>query len=317
MLYLIDKYIEEYPYRKILELLRFKDCSKNLHEMTLDEVNEIVAKWKPVIRSTAENTKRKIAQYFDWLATQQVNISFDISKVKFPIKEKSTDHVIYSTKDIQKYFDILYAAIERRAAQNGTSGSTSCFLRCHAAGILAFYGLSDEEILQLDLSDVQPDGVIGYDLPLTKEDLEVLMSYKSLQKYDNNKNFQSTKYIRGSSDINRTLIIADIEEKYSYLKSLLKTSQLNVFGKFNRAYYEEKKHGKKLSMGDKTPEWFDDIFHLKTNWLIKRKKEYIAYRDDRDEKFSKDLVVKRIAELNDKIAEYKQEVEELQKLLQG
>lgn len=323
MLYLIDEYIEQYPYRKILELLRFKDCSKNLHEMTLDEVNTVVATWNAVIPSTAENTKRKIAQYLEWLGTQGVSIAFDIRKVKFPLKKSNADHAIYSTRDIQKYYDILYASIERNATKNGTNGSVSSLLRCHAAGILAFYGLSDEEILHLDLSDVQSYGVIGYDLPLTNDDIEILMRYKNLDRYDNNRNLKGTKYIRNAnndgvlenSSLNRPLIIACAEEEHSYVKTLLNTSQLNLFGKFDRAYNEEKKRGEKITMGGKTPQWFDDIFHLKVNWLTKRKKEYIAYRDTRDKKFSKDIVVERIAEINNSIAKLKQEAEELQKQL--
>lgn len=324
MLYLIDKYIEQYPHRKIPELLRFRDSSKNLHEMTLNEVNEIVATWNSVIASTAENTKRKIAQYLEWLSEQGMEISFDISQVKFPVKESDAENVVYSTRDIARYYDTLYAAIERKATMNGTNGSTSAFLRCHAAGILAFYGLSDDEILALDLSDVQSDGIVGYNLPLTEEDIAVLMNYKCLRRYDNNKNLKGTKYIRNTNDsgqpenvyfLNRPLMKVDVEEKYAYLKTLLKTSQLNLFGKFDRAYNEEKKSGIKLVMGGKTPQWFDDIFQVKANWLAKRKKEYIAYRDLRDKSYSKDMIREKINLLNNDIRKLQNEVEELQKQL--
>lgn len=324
MLYLIDKYIAEYPHRKIPELLRFGECSKNLHEMTLNEVNAIVSTWNAVIASTAENTMRKIAQYLEWLEDQGEKISFDVRKVEFPIKENTENYSVFSTRDIQKHYDTLYTAIDRKAAKTGLSGSTSSLLRCHAAGILAFYGLSDEEILQLDLSDVQPDGVIGYDLPLTKEDIEILLKYKNLQQYDNNKNLKGTKYIRNGNGgnlvgdmrfLNRPLVRAEIDEQYSYLKSLLKTSQLNLLGRFDRAYKEEKCREDKILVGKKAPQWFADILHLQGNWLLKKKHEYIAYRDLRDKQFSEDLILKRIEEIDDSISKLNKEKEGLQDLL--
>lgn len=329
MLYLIEKYIAQFPYRQIPELLRFKDCGANLHEMTLDEVNEVVSNWSPVLPETAENTKRKIAQYLEWVAEQGQTLAFDISKVKFPVKENTSEYVIYSTKDIQKYYNILYSAIERKAVANGTSGSTQIFRMTHAAGILAFYGLTDKQILNLDLSDVQADGVRGYDLPLTQEDISILLDYKNMHKHDNNNTLKGEKYIRNRSVtgqttdsyfLNRPLSKIDVEEKYIYLRSLLKTSQLNLFGKFDRAYAEEKKHGEKIVMRGKTPQWFSDIFQASENWLTKRKKEFISYRDFRDENNrstdnTNDKIMKQLNAINSQIAKLNQEAEELRKQL--
>jgi len=109
MLYRIDEYIAEYDYRPTLELLRFKDCDKYLHKMTLDEVNDIVSSWKPVIASTALYTSRKINQYFDWLRKQNEDVSFDARDIKFPIRDDASVN-IFSTDDIQKYYNILYEA---------------------------------------------------------------------------------------------------------------------------------------------------------------------------------------------------------------
>lgn len=325
MLYRIDEYIAEYDYRPTLELLRFKDCDKYLHKMTLDEVNDIVSSWKPVIASTALYTSRKINQYLDWLRKQNEDVSFDARDIKFPIRDDASAN-IFSTDDIQKYYNILYEAVERTATMNGTTASIDVFNMTHAAGILAFYGLSDKEILDLDYSDVQEDGVNGYDLPLTKDDINVLMRYKRMTKYETNNNvLRGDKYIRNrlqngkSTDayfLNRPLSRVEVEEEYSYLKSLLKTSNLNLFGKFNRAYLEEKKRGEIITARGGIPQWFKDIFQVSGNWITKRRKNYIEYRNARETYGNeKNDVIEKINALNAEIAKLNQEAEELRKQL--
>lgn len=325
MLYRIDEYIAEYDYRPTLELLRFKDCDKYLHKMTLDEVNDIVSSWKPVIASTALYTSRKINQYLDWLRKQNEDVSFDARDIKFPIRDDASVY-IFSTDDIQKYYNILHEAVERTATMNGTTASIDIFNMTHAAGILAFYGLSDKEILDLDYSDVQEDGVNGYDLPLTKDDINVLMRYKRMTKYETNNNvLRGDKYIRNrlqngkSTDtyfLNRPLSRVEVEEEYSYLKSLLKTSNLNLFGKFNRAYLEEKKRGEIVTARGGIPQWFKDIFQVSGNWITKRRKNYIEYRNARETYGNeKHDVIEKINALNAEIAKLNQEAEELRKQL--
>lgn len=319
MLYLIDKYIEQYPYRQIPELLRFEECSENLHEMTLAEVNAEVATWKAVLPVTAENTKRKIAQYLEWLSAQGEVVCFDVSKIEIPTKEKTDEYVIYSTNDIHRYYDVFFMAIEQYATAHGTNVNNQIFQMTHAAGVLAFYGLTDKQILDLELSDIQADGVRGYDLPLTKEDIDVLLRYKNLTVYTNGTTLKGTKYIRNNKIeatidtyfLNRPLSKANVDEKYSYLKALLKTSQLNLFGKFNRAYNEEKRRNEELVVRGKTPQWFIDIIQASENWVGKRKKEYIAYRYNRDHK--NEAVTAKLEAIEAEIAKLNQEAEELRK----
>lgn len=327
MLYLIDEYIAEFPRRQNDELLKFKSCEKNLHEMTLSEVNEIVSKWKPVTSRTATRTKWKIGQYLDWLYDKKgQTINFNIMAVELPTKDIAPVY-IFSTKDIHKYYDILETAIERKAALDGTNASTNIFKMCHAAGILAFYGLSDEQILALDLSDVQTDGVKGYDLPLTEEDINVLMAYKHMQEYDNYRKLKGSKYIRpATSDgttidayfLNRPLSKVELEEKYSYIKTLLKTSQLNLFGKFDTVYHKEIEYGEGIPDVGKMPDWFKYIFMVSPNWLTKIRKQYIEYRDARDaeeetKEASNRAVMSQLDNVNSKIAKLNKATEELNK----
>lgn len=329
MLYLIDEYIAEYPLRQHDELLKFKSCEKNLHEMTLNEVNEIVSKWNPVSANTALRTKWKIAQYLDWLIfKKRQSIKFDIMEVDLPTKDAPSNY-IFSTKDIQQYYDILNLAIERKAAMDGTNASNQIFKMTHAAGVLAFYGLTDKQILDLDLSDIQPEGVRGYNLPLTQEDINILMAYKNTWSYDGFHQLKGTKFIRtrvsdgstiDSYFLNRPLSKVVVEEKYSYIKALLKTSQLNLFGKFNEVYRKEIKYGEAIPDIGKMPDWFKNIFKVSPNWLTKIRKQYIEYRDARDAdeeaKESSDRVItNQLNEINSQIAELNKEAERLRKQL--
>lgn len=329
MLYLIDEYIAEFPDRQHDELLKFKNCDKYLHEMTLNEVNEIVSNWNPTTSQTAQRTKRKISQYLNWLHDNKgQTISFNIMAVELPTKDIAPNY-IFSTKDIQKYYDILYTAIERKAALDGTNASAQIFKMTHAAGILAFYGLTDEQILALNLSDIQPEGVVGYDLPLTQEDINVLMAYKNTWSYDNNHKLQGDTYIRtrrsdGSTIdvyfLNRPLSKAMVEEKYSYIKALLKTSQLNLFGKFDDVYRKEIAYGEEIPSTGKTPDWFKNIFKVSPNWLTKIRKQYVDYRAARDadeeaRELSNRVVASQLDDINSKIAELNKEAEKLRKQL--
>ena len=329
MLYLIDEYIAEFPDKQHDELLKFKSCEKNLHEMTLSEVNEVVSKWNPVAFSTVYKTKWKIGGYLDWLHdVKNQTINFNIKAVEFPTKD-AVPNYIFSTKDIQKYYDILYMAIERKAALDGVNASTKIFRMCHAAGILAFYGLTDKQILALDLSDIQPDGVRGYNLPLTQEDINVLMAYKNTQSYDDFHKIKGTKYIRtATSDgktadtyfLNRPLSKVSLEEKYTYIKALLKTSQLNLFGKFDEVYHTEAEYCEEISATGRIPDWFKYIFMVSPNWLTKIRKQYIEYREARDadeeaRKVSNRVITSQLDDINSKIAELNKEAEELRKQL--
>lgn len=337
MLYLISEYINANPQKKkesFLELLRFEKASKYLHEMTIDEVNAETSKWSPVSKETAVKTKLKISQYVKWIAEQDRNIeiAFNVKDIVLPLKETITAE-IYSTKDIRHYYEILELSINRMATRNGTSFSPAYLLTAKAAGILAFYGLSDEQILALDLSDVTSDGVAGYDLPLTQRDIDTLLEYKRLTKFDNHKTLKGTKYIRTVtpnmqptvSYLNLAFKYIEVEDDYKYLTTALRTPQLNLFGKFNKVYQEEKSRGEDIASTRQIPQWFADIFKVSKNWLTKMKKEYLDYRSKRDalefsiagEKQAKnEEISSRIVTLQAEIAEKIKEVDELRSQLQ-
>lgn len=47
MVYRLDDYKNAYPNRPLAVLNKFQNCNKNLHEMSLDELNDFVKDWKP------------------------------------------------------------------------------------------------------------------------------------------------------------------------------------------------------------------------------------------------------------------------------
>ena len=291
MLLYFDDYTKEYPRRPVSELKKFESCPKALHEMTLTEVNEIVKDFQPVLRNTALRARRIIAQYFDWLSEKGVQVSLDAKGIEFPITSEM-EHYVYNSNDIHQYFVILDNAIKEHDALIGATTSHEALLMTHAAGILAFYGLTDEQILNLDLKDVLPTGVVGFDLPLSKDDMAVLMEYKGMDKFANGLPLLGTKYIRTTYSYNteiedprflsRPLVRLNISKEYNYLKDLLKPTTLNLMGKFDRAFRYEKENGEEIKMNITTPQWFGKIMQLKGSWLAERKKDYIAYRNIRN-----------------------------------
>ncbi len=332
MLYLIDEYNKQYPHRRLCEIQKFENAEKYLHEMTIDEVNSECADWEAVSSETAANTKRKIAQYLNWLSEQGCDVGFNASDIALPIKEDIAPQ-IYSTNDIHRCYDTLKMALERSAVQNGSNVSMFFLNMSHAAGVLAFYGLTDNEILNIDLSDVQPSGINGYDLPLTEEDIDVLLQYKYQTKCSNNLVLQGTKYFRntkinGSVNmiyVNRPIMDISVERKYQYLKTVLKTSYISLCGKFDRAYRMEKCTNMTIMNNHTTPQWFSDIFQVSKNMLVRRRKEYIAYRDQRNASMpesecetyqSKEAICDRIDTIQKHINDLNKEVEELRKKLQ-
>lgn len=330
MLYLISEYMKENPYKKIPALLAFADAEKNLHEMTAEEANLITSNWKPVNFSDALYALRSIAHYFEWLKKQEVEVSIEAKNIKIPTISKDTIS-IYSTKDIQYYFDMLEKAVETSSVISGESISTNFIKMNRAVGVLSFYGLTEAEILDLNLEDISDGGVKGYNLPLTAQDINVLLAYKNFSKFDNGRALCGSKYIRTSSMvkaadskyINRYLHEIKISEEYEFLKDVLKTSHLRTLGKFDEAYRQENKRGETISVKVKTPDWFADIFKVGSTWLLKMKREYIAYRERRDrvsplptkvEKIkqqTREDIIKDINTINDKILELTQEVQTL------
>lgn len=289
MLYLFDKYTQEYPRRQVSVLKKFESAPEYLHKMTSVQVNEITKNFQPVIKNTADKNRRFIAQYLTWLTENGIKVSLDAKEIDLPVEAQFPNY-IFSAADIHKYYEKLFVAVDRIGAISNITYSKEMFLMPYAAGILGYYGLTAEQIIALDLSDIQEEGVLGYDLPLTKEDIDILLRYKNMNTIGNNFPLKGTKFIRSfrsvpivdASFFVRPFERVRLEKEYTYLSEMLKHYNVVMMGKFDRAYQHEQKFGIEIVPGSSVPQWFYDLMEVRGDWIFARKKEYLAYKEARD-----------------------------------
>ena len=190
----------------------------------------------------------------------------------------------------------FFASCERQAARSGEFFSRAKYLTGYATDILSFYGLTTEQILALNLSDVQKNGVAGYDLPLTQTDIDVLLEYKNLNEFVNNKKISGYKYIRSAGVVSEGTLDYGInhgacEDKDKYLKRLLTFKNIYKLGRYAEIYAEEKRTGKLVDLSNRAipADWFLKKIELivggelKGNRITAYKKDYEAYRSERME----------------------------------
>lgn len=294
MVYKFDEYVEAFPKKNVSTLKKFVNEAKNLHEMSTAEINAITSTWGAATSGTASNQKSVISLYFDWLAENGVAVAADIDSIVIPVK--SAEFLIYSSENLHEYWEKFFTSCERQSAITGDFFSRDKYLTSYVAGILSFYGLTVEQILALDLSDVQRDGVIGYDLPLTSRDIDVLLEYKGLNELANNKKVSGHKYIRAAGVVNEDTLDRGInhgacESKDKYLKRLLTFRNAYKLGRYAEIYAEEKRTGKLVDLSNRAipADWFLEKIELivggelKGGRITAYKKDYEAYRSERME----------------------------------
>lgn len=244
--------------------------------------------------------------------------------------------MIFSTQDIIHYYNLLFSVLTNQAIKSGSQFSANSYLMSYAAGILGFHGLTDEQIIELDLIDITTEGVKGYNLPLTKEDINILMSYKDVTTLANHMPLIGSKYIRSSRGIDnidgaflsRPLWRLKLPEEYSYLKNLLRVQNLYQLGVYNRIYELEKSTGETVTLGGITPLWFKKIIGKAEMAITVNKKRYIQYKHDREEAqsdipkevitsehISKQEIQKKYDELLQRRRELDKEIQELQEMV--
>ena len=294
MVYNFDKYVEQFPKKNVSTLKKFIGMAKNLHEMSIEEINAIIATWGAVTQATATNQKSVISLYFDWLTENGISVAANIDDIVIPVK--TAEFLIYSSVMLHEYWNKFFKSCEKQAARSGDSFGRDKYLASYVAGILSFYGLTSDEILDLALSDVQPDGVAGYDLPLTQEDIDILLEYKNFNVFSNNKKAHGYKYIRSAGVVSEEILDRGInhgacEDKDKYLKRLLTFKNAYKLGRYAEIYAEEKRTGRMLDLSNRAipADWFLKKIELivgnelKTNRITAYKKDYEAYRSERME----------------------------------
>ena len=290
MVFMFDEYVAEFPNRALQALNKFADSPKNLHEMSADEISEVFTKSGAMSEKTAMNQRSDIRLYLNWLQSKGVKCNPDVvNKVEHMTDTKQFR--IFNTDDLDREFKKLYAYLDKVAEEKKSSYSRVPFLMNQVADILAFYGLTVEQIIALRLTDVTIDGVAGYDLPLTKYDKSLLMSYRNTRK-SGNKMLLGDTYIRTTSPmpvqprlISNPLSNIKYDDEHEYLKSLLRVSNVYDLGVLNRIYEREQTESEKiLAKRSAMPQWAVEIAKLSDNTTTRAafKHNYIDYRDERE-----------------------------------
>ena len=292
MIYRFDDYVSAYPTRNVSTLKKFVNEAKNLHEMSTAEINAITEKWEGTTPASASNMKSIISQYFNWCAENNISVAADVNSIVFP--KKTTEFLIYSSEMLHEYWEKYLKSCEREAVKTGDGYNRARFLVSYAASILSFYGMTCEQILDLNLSDVQPDGIIGYDLPLTKADIDVLLEYKNLTESENHKKLTGYKYVRSAGKVsertlNNGVNQGNCETKDKYLKAILTFKNTYVLGRYAEIYAAEKSTGELVTVDKRAvaPKFFTDRINLivgkeaQMQTILAYKREYVTYRSER------------------------------------
>ena len=286
MLYLFDDYLSENPNKYSPIFLKFQDSPKNLHEMTVDEINETLKDEEYSI-NTIQNYRNALKLYLEWLQAHGVKCDADIyDSIKF--NESKVEYLIFSADDIHKQYEILFDYVKKLY---GARFSPTTYYLPYAAGILAFYGVSPEKIINLDYYAISKDGVKGYDLPLTKKDIDVLIFYQTYKGKSDQLGF-GDKYIRSGDSklvikpefLSRPLWNIKFDDEHAYLKQTLGVANLYKLGRLARMYEQEVVSSTKIELCCKTPQWFLDEFseYNSISGITNIKKAYIAYRAERE-----------------------------------
>ena len=306
MVYLYDEFCQACPKISKTSLNKFLKSEKNLHEMTLSELNEEVSKWRGLKSRSIGGQRANLIYYLKWLKSQGIDTDPEIMRqVEFPSQEE--EYFIYSTADIHELWHKLFNELEKQAAIQNKVFSRKSYLVCYASGILSFYGLTSEQILGLNLSDVRTNGVYGYDINFTKEDLDILLEYKNLTVLENGKKLGGYKYVRTVEEHGDSASGRIINYALSRVKSQNKNNSIirdiankvtSTFlfecGVYNRIFNYEIEHNTEVQNQAFTPDWFVEfvnVFNRKQNddgssiindtSVCNYKKKYINYRTER------------------------------------
>ena len=310
--YLCDEYFEEYPNRIKSKGVfdKFALTAKNLHEMSVDEVNEVTAGWGKFASATANKMRKEIKLYYDWLSEKGYDVDTEMYK-KMDIPIKANEYLIYSTDTLRYYWKTILDAMEKYAKARNRGFSRDSYLVNIVACILRFYGMTIEEIFELPRWDVTENGIKGYDFNIKKEDLDILIKYRDLKELQNRMTLTGDKYIRSGrndSNIPRDFLTASIRksdnvsDEFKYLKSYLTDTYCYKMGLFYRAYEYEIKNNTSVDEKRNIPQWFINIMCNPTQGkLLVLKNEYLEYRAERRKSNEKDITHSESVIIEEKI----------------
>lgn len=175
MLYLYEEYAQSCPNLKTNLLSGAIKSPKYLHEMTTDEIRELV--------KGAENTTRQkvgeFNRYFKWLSEQGKPTHEQLVVADF-IGEKAAKEYIFDTDDFFTTWELFIEAIKRYSYVKNVSYNEDIITSVQVVCLLLWHGVSTDKIFDIKLSDVSENGILGYDLDLDKITLDIFMRYKNM-----------------------------------------------------------------------------------------------------------------------------------------
>lgn len=302
MVYLMNEYIESFPSRKKVSetvLGKFMECDKQFHNMTIAEINEVLSESNPLSAAVIAIYRTAMRNYLEWLRSNGVETNPEIvNGVIFP--ESQYSFAIYNSDMLHNLWEDFFENHKRAKEAMGKTPRIETYLICYASDILAFYGMTPQQIITLQLHDVSEEGVAGYELPLTERDISVLMAYKTLDTTGNGKKLIGTTYIRtvsgkvseGSLDsqIEKIKAPGDCTIEMQPVKRNLGIGKVFRLGVYARMYEHEKTQICKVYRNTRTPEWLLDFAKIAAcekeknspTFIRGFKDSYIKYREERN-----------------------------------
>lgn len=296
MVYLYDEYEKTFPSRHTNFLFKFMNTPKNLHEMSLEEIQAEVDTFAKLLPITIKNSRYQFKQYLEWLQGKGIDVDPTISnRINFPLREKIFS--IYSAESLHGHWEMYLDSCKQYAEINGLPFSKNAFLCNYVLSVLSFAGLSMPQILQLNLADVQKSGIAGYDsLELTPKCIDVLMEYKNLTALPNRRKLVGSKYIRSTKkDFNIKALQSYLRRSNSmpserWLKNTLAAFNCLKLGIYNKIYLYEKNNNVAIQPYSEVPEWFKQFIQpiaaryngtITPQIITTQMKDYSEYKNER------------------------------------
>ena len=130
-IYKYGEYFEAYPNRIRAKNIfdRFSKTEKDLHTMSIEEINAITSTWDKLAYTTVEKIRKEIKLYFDWLAESGIKVDLNVYK-KMDIPTKANEYLVcmIATNTLQiirclvfvecRCRQVQYTIIQRLVLQN-------------------------------------------------------------------------------------------------------------------------------------------------------------------------------------------------------
>lgn len=244
MVYKLDEFRESDSYSASL-LAPFKESKKNLHEMSDEEIGNILA----VKGMTAFKARsRALRQYFKWLYnTHNIDVIDKYYRIKNTAVESADITFFYSVEELYKEINAALTVEIEHDIQGVAVGE-----------LLKWYGITEDEYISIMLTDVH-DNVIH--IPLTNRDVTVdritadfVNSYKNSEGYGKRKYIHPNLFRTATRKGGEIDITAYRRQKQKFLMTCdnnrFEGQKVYYSGRYMAMLLEEQKRGKEFTFDD-------------------------------------------------------------------